>query len=51
MNPVFLIKNIFPILMIGLSLGAALTHMIGGNYPKAVYWTAAAVLTTATIFM
>lgn len=51
MNQLALIKHGFPIAMIVLSLGAGVMYGISQEYAKAVYWCAAAVLTTTTLFM
>lgn len=41
---------IFPIVMIGMDIGAAVMCVIGKDYKKAVYWTAAAILNAAVTF-
>ena len=42
--------KIFPTILIALDLGAAVVYGISGDWRKAVYWTAAAVLSVAVTF-
>ena len=44
------IKYIFPLLLILLQLGAAVPYAVAGDYKKAVYWIAAAVLNICVTF-
>ena len=37
--------SLFPALLVALDLGAAVVYGIEGDWRRAVYWTAAAVLT------
>jgi len=41
---------IFPVIMIALDIGAAITNIINREYKMAVYWLAAAVLNAAVTF-
>lgn len=41
---------IFPTLLIVLDIGAAVMCGVSGDFKKAVYWTAAAVLNAAVTF-
>lgn len=41
---------IFPIVMIALDIGAAITNIINHEYKMAAYWFAAAVLNAAVTF-
>lgn len=43
-------KYIFPILLIAFNLGAAIMCIVGGDYKKAIYWVAAAVLNITVTF-
>ena len=42
--------QLFPALLIVLDLGAALAYAVEGDWRRAVYWTAAAVLTAVVTF-
>ena len=41
---------IFPIILIALDVGAAITNIISHEYKMAVYWIAAAVLNAVVTF-
>lgn len=43
-------EYIFPLLLILLDVGAAITYAIQKDYKKAVYWIAAAVLNVTVTF-
>ncbi len=40
-------RFVFPIAIIALNIGAGIIYGIAGDWRRAVYWIAAAVLTTA----
>ena len=42
--------KLFPIALIVLDVGAAVVYAIAGDYKKAVYWIAAAVLNITVTF-
>ncbi len=42
-----MMRFLFPIAIILLNLGAAVVYGLAGDWRRAVYWAAAAVLTTA----
>jgi len=42
--------KIFPSILIILDLGAAIVYLCHGDWKRAIYWTAAAVLTTTVTF-
>lgn len=42
--------HLFPSIMIGLSIGAAVVYAYDGDVRRAIYWVAAAVLTAAVTF-
>jgi hypothetical protein len=42
--------RMFPIALIALDLGAAIAYAIGMDWRRAIYWTAAAVLTSCVTF-
>lgn len=44
------IKYLFPILLILLDVGAAVPYAFAGDYKKAVYWLATAVLNICVTF-
>jgi len=44
------IEKIFPTILIVLDLCAALVYLYQGDYRRAIYWTAAAVLTTTVTY-
>jgi len=44
------IKYLFPILLILLDLGAAIPYAMAGDFKKAIYWVAAAVLNICVTF-
>ncbi len=46
-----MIKHLFPLIMIGLSIAAAIVYALSQNYAKSIYWVAASVLTATTLFM
>lgn len=41
---------IFPIILIALDVGAAITNVVNQEYKMAIYWVAAAVLNAAVTF-
>ncbi len=41
---------IFPCLLILLNIGAAVMSAVTGDYKKAIYWTAAAILNASVTF-
>ena len=43
-------KYIFPCILIVCNVGAAIMCVAGGDFKKAVYWIAAAVLNAAVTF-
>ena len=43
-------EQILPFVIILIDLGSAVPYMMGGNWRKAVYWIAAAVLNIAVTF-
>lgn len=43
-------EYIFPLLLILLDVGAAITYAVQKDYKKAVYWLAAAVLNVTVTF-
>ena len=43
-------KDLFPAALISLNLGACITSMFATDYPKAVYWFAAALLNCTVAF-
>ncbi|MGN0150408.1 MAG: hypothetical protein ACI4C7_09200 [Clostridia bacterium] len=43
-------EQILPFVIILIDLGSAVPHMMDGNWRKAVYWIAAAVLNIAVTF-
>lgn len=43
-------QHLFPLLMIMLDVGAAIVYGSGGDWKKAIYWIAAAVLNAAVTF-
>lgn len=43
-------KYIFPLLLIALDVGAAGVYLFDGDFKKAVYWIAAAVLNVCVTF-
>jgi hypothetical protein len=45
------VENIFPIVMVAISLAAAGVYFFSGDIPKGIYWVAASTLTTSTMFM
>lgn len=45
------VENIFPIVMVLISLAASAVYFYSGDIPKGVYWIAASTLTTSTMFM
>lgn len=42
--------RVFPTIMIALSIGAAVVYAWAGDVRRAIYWTAAAVLTASVTF-
>ena len=42
--------QIFPTILIALDVAAALTYAAGGDWRRAIYWLAAAVLTTTVTY-
>lgn len=44
------IQYIFPVLLMLLDVGAAIVYATDGDWKKAIYWVAAAVLNTAVTF-
>jgi len=42
--------RIFPIAIISLDIGAAIIYAVQGDYRRAVYWIAAAVLTVTVTY-
>lgn len=43
-------EYIFPLLLIALDIGAAVVYAKNGEYKRAVYWVAAAVLNICVTF-
>lgn len=43
-------EYIFPLILILLDVGAAIAYGAGGDWKKAIYWLAAAVLNAAVTF-
>lgn len=41
---------IFPVILILLDIGAAITYGIAGDWKKAIYWIAAAILSATVTF-
>lgn len=50
MNAQSIVTNIFPALIIVIDVLAALVYLYHGDYRRAIYWTAAAVLTAAVTY-
>ena len=44
------VTKIFPIVLIGLDIGAAIVYLCCGDVKQAIYWFAAATLTTTVTF-
>ena len=44
------IQHIFPLMLIVMDLGAAVTYIPSGDWRKIVYWIAAAVLNAVVTF-
>lgn len=45
MNP-----KLFPVILIGLDVAAAVVYGCGGDYRRFIYWIAAAILTASVTF-
>jgi hypothetical protein len=43
-------EKIFPVILIALDVGAAIVYACGGEWKKAIYWIAAAVLNACVTF-
>lgn len=43
-------QRILPVTMIVLSMGASVTYLAAGDVRRAIYWIAAATLTTTVTF-
>ena len=44
------IERILPTIQICLSVGSCIAYLIAGDYRKAIYWGAAAVLTASVTY-
>lgn len=42
--------KLFPSILIGMDIGAAIIYAIAGDWKKAIYWVAAATLTATVTF-
>lgn len=49
MTPAFIVR-VFPTVLIILDAAAALIYLCYGDYRRAIYWTAAAVLTASVTY-
>ena len=45
-----MLTRALPVLMIAISVGAAIVYGFDGDYRRAVYWIAAAVITAVVTF-
>jgi hypothetical protein len=42
--------QIFPLILIALDVAAAVVYAVHGDWKKAIYWSAAAVLSVTAVF-
>lgn len=45
-----MMERLFPIVMMAASTGAAIIYLYAGDFRRAIYWTAAAVITASVTF-